>query len=276
MQAVRDVGQFTALIKEVRAKGGGLLTNWFFFLGDVERYTQQRNLFWVAHPSGVLFYKEETDLLNLYYYFAADLLQPAALQKLQKPVVLDLVSAGVEPDLAVQRMYTYWMSNGFVLYKTYRRMVLEIKEPTIAAESSALLPVGYRFGFARVEHLAEIQSLWRSSLDSLSTALPDQAELSAILENQQIPCVFAADGKIAAALQYDQRGNVVTIKHVATAAAHRRHGLAKALRDFLFAKEAIPRKYLLWVDENNLPAVEFYKASGFSFDGRVTFQLLQE
>jgi len=276
MESVIDIKHFSDLVKVPKSGGGKLISNCYLLPKDIEKYIHQGHMFWERFMNGMLFFCEETDFYYLYFYLIEKQNQFSCnkLDKCNKPVIIDFVYLESNIPESFFELKKLWKENGFNFYKTYRRMSMDISLDKNISDRKIALDNNYELTFAQLSQLEEIQELWRFNLDIFSTALPRERELMDLLVYKQIPVILDEERKIIAALQFQRSGKICTIKHVVVDKMFRQRGFAKVLLQFCLANNQDINKYVLWVDENNIPATTFYQKNGFSFDGKITYQLI--
>jgi GNAT superfamily N-acetyltransferase len=277
MQAVNDLCHYSTLVKESKSHGKSVVTNCYLLPAEINKYIQQHRMFWKQFNQGIIFLCEELDFYYLYFYLTQETHEQAPLQfeRENKPVVIDLVYLESNKPLSLSEVENQWLASGFSTYKLYRRMVLDLSSEQPASIKKNILNSDlYELSHATPGDYNDVLTLWRSSLDVFSTALPDKDELIGTLDNKQVYAVYGKNKKIVAALQFKRNGKIGFVDHVVVDDKHRNQGLANVLLQAALSENKDISKCCLWVDENNHPARKFYLKNGFYFDGRISCQLL--
>jgi ribosomal protein S18 acetylase RimI-like enzyme len=276
MEAVHDIKHFSALVKEAKSPGKTNVSNCYLLPDAINEYTRQQRLFWEKVNDGIVFFCKERDFYYLYFYLVESQEQAGILlTKRDKPIVIDLVYSESQEPSWLSEIKKRWVKSGFCIYKTYRRMSLNLPpEENLPAEQIFVNNNHYELRYASAQDYEDVQKLWRCSLDIFSTALLYENELKKLLNEKQLLALYDQDNKIAAVLQFQRKGKTGFIDHVVVNEKHRNRGLAKALLHAGLTENRDINKCYLWVDENNIPAKMFYLKSGFSFDGKISCQLL--
>ena len=270
MEPVRDLNQFSSLIREARSSGQPILTNCYLLPAEINASLAKNALFWKAAAGGVLFLREEAAFYQLYYFINPNNL--TGFQALNKPVVLEWVYRDSGKPSSVANPVSCWETCGFAIYHTYLRMELAgTANPPPSPASNR-----YRTAGARPGDMDAICRLWAGIVDRFTTATPAADELADLIARQLIHCVMDEQDNVVAVLQAQQAGKVYTLNHLAVDPAHRRQGLGHRLMQFGIdqARGLGARKILLWVADDNVAARQLHQSLGFEYDGKVTVQLL--
>lgn len=277
MNKVSDINQFNSLVMAVKKQNRKYLTNCYLFQKEIQEYIEQKNIYWSSTTDGIIFFFEESDFYYLYFYLIKLSAGTAKIlrEKPDKTIIIDLVYVESNRSLSQKMIEEYWMSNGFRPYKLYKKY--ELIGPVGKDDFPAgieFINASYRMGFAEQKHANEISALWRNSLDIFSLALPDSRELAILIKNRQIRCVFDIDGHVAGVLKQQKQGNVFSVWHVAVDKNHRHQGLARILMVFSMLENRDASRFIIWVEENNSPALNLYHHLGYNFLGKVSRQLI--
>jgi ribosomal protein S18 acetylase RimI-like enzyme len=169
-----------------------------------------------------------------------------------------------------------WMPSGFCLHSRYLRMRLAARGALPAAREDAPTGGAYRIRTDDAAYIPEILALWEHCLDPYSIALPDGDALQALMAQSQVFYVLSGEGALCAAALANRQGAKVTLQHVCVHPDFRRHGLARLLLTAAMQADraAGVDSWLLWVAQENLPAVQLYQSLGFEPDGTVSAQLI--
>lgn len=273
MQQVNDLNHFSALIKEAKISSEKLITNCFLLPAQIHPLTQQKKIFAEHMNNGICFLCDVGDFYNLYFYLP-DGIEIRYKQK-DKPVVINFVYRNSSQTDALRGVKEKWIVGGFSRYKSYRRMSLDAGSgETISRENQLIQNCAYTVTFAQNQHLDELLTLWRNTLDIYSNAMPSKEEMERLLDTQQVLCIQDHNRHVIAALQMQAENKICSIQHVAVDEKHRRRGLAKILLNYGFAESRNINRYILWVEDKNIPAIHLYLEFGFKYDGMSSNQLL--
>ncbi len=180
--------------------------------------------------------------------------------RFSKPVLMDVTFRGKRGDRETVKAF---LSHGlFREYKTYKRLVLQLKETENGAFETEFAP-GYQL--TKTANYDDVLSLWKTALDEKSTPLPNKRAFTLIQNSGRFFALTDEKGSLACVLALNRRGRNATVEHVACAPEHRRKGLAESLLKTVlqFAKDGNVSTVKLWVDEKNVPALSLYSKLGF-------------
>jgi predicted GNAT family acetyltransferase len=277
MNPVIDIFHFNILIKEAKSNGKRLISNCYLLPGEISKYINQHLMFWDSSSNGVLFFCEEKEFYFLYFFLPEAIGQDQiySIEKCTKPVIIDLVYLDSKKPQSLSNIQNQWEQNGFCVYTTYRRMSLVTPHVEAEWESWASLEKnGFLLTYAEPSLCREILKLWRQSLNPFSTSLPNEDEMVELMLNKHISCIVDKNNQVVAALQLQQNGKVCTFKHLVVNEKFRKQGFAQILFQSSIGNHKDISKYILWVDEKNIPATSLYIKSGFYYDGKISCQLV--
>jgi len=276
---VNDVNHFSYLVNASGQQGKRTISNCYLLPNDILHYTQQRKMFWSKLLNGIIFYCEENDFFYLYFYLLKEQNQNSTIimEKLGKPLVIDLVFSNTKVAQSQRYIEEFWLASGFQLYKTYKRYVLH----NLSGERKINFHPHideryYRFGYPQKTHVAEILKLWRTALDVYSIALPDEIEMLDLMEKKMLLCIFDINLKLVGVIKVQIDGKTGSLWHLAVDEEHRHYGLAKALMLSSINELKDVDRILTWVEENNFPAINLILTIGFELEGKVTRKLLDK
>lgn len=278
MEIVLDIDNYGDLIK----KGVGdrhYITNCYLLPDGIHRYTRNRQMYWEKLQNGVIFLCEERDFFYLYFYlnYPKISLSQTWRKKFNKPIIIDLVYQRLHAPQDLMEMEDQLVQCGFQRYKRYQRMVLDLtkkeKDPIKTAPAQANR---YEVRLPSQSDCDAILSIWKNNLDIYSTPMPIHENLYELINNHQVICAYEKSGKLVAALHIGVHGTLGSIERIAVMEDHRRYGLAQELVDYGFLLKSKIKRYFLWVDESNLPAIRFYLKNGFALDGKRNSQLIMK
>lgn len=273
MEIVNSIQHFSTLVKETKQHGKVVFSNCYLMAQEINKYTQNHNMFWEKLNNGLIFLCRERDFYYLYFYLF-DIEESAvskSLNNLDKPVVIDFVFNEKQKQSQLFEVECLWQKSGFKLHDTYSRMFLQ---GPVHVDKELNIPSGYYLRHTTSRDLLTIENLWRSSLDLFSTALPRREELAKILDEEPLLATYDMYESLVAVMHVITKGKVGIINHVVVSEENRKQGLAKILLHANFLHYDRIEKWYLWVSDKNHSAKIFYSKSGFVFDGIISHQFL--
>ena len=228
----------------------GVLTNNFMTKADYQREIAAGTLFYQEFAGGLLLFCRRDGFSKFYYY-----LQDAAIL----PPLPDnevLMAEQVCPPHSGNAAGSWLERQGFA--PCLRRIRLA-REAGAFPNSGTARP-------AYPEEAAQIDALLRASFDARTGCLPSESELQAAIAAGQMLCTTAPDGSVTGVLHHRPARGATELRHLAVAPAWRRQHLAQALFSCYMAQTA-GQKSLVWVREDNAPALGFYTHCGYRPDG---------
>ena len=276
MEKINSPKEFAALIKDYKKNHKKVLSNCFFLPDEVEYMTKQQKLFVESREDLLCFYTEEADCWRLYYYMEAGM--PVAIEKKDKPLILDYVFRGEEEEKLRASGSESWIRAGFAPYKRYRRMECagEAFCPPVDQEEKLS---AYPMEFLKETDYHTVQKLWRESLDVYSTLLPEREEFTEFCQKGQLLGMRLSDGEAGAVIIAIPKGRTGFLQHLVVSPEFRGLGMGRTLfckaTEHLLAEEKT-QKVNFWVDEENIHAIEIYKRMGYVYDGFISRQFKLE
>lgn len=276
MRLVKDIHHLNKLINEVKEKSQIVTTNFFLLPNRINDYIYERRLYFNDDPNSLIFFCEEADFFYLYFFLVDSENQEnfSWLNHLQKPVIIDLISNEKSKSPILDSVENYWISNGFKHFRLNRRMAADRTSiKTDANRDNKHSGDPYHVHYAKKIDAPEVLKLWRNNLDRYTAPFPNLDDLAILIENSQVIGGYNMDNQLAAALQFSQIHHLSTIEYLAVNPDYRRKGFAQLLLNFYFSNSDNIRKFYLWVNDINKPAIRLYENNGYYFDGKINRQL---
>ncbi len=238
-------------------------TNCFLQPEDWEGILKQGKVFRMEFSGGVYLLAEKERQFDLLYFLERNT-KPVSLPDMQKPVILEQVSAertGVSPALEE------WEAVGFRRYLRRKRLFLAAKN---AGQESREIT------FCGENEQERIQMLLAESFEPYTSELPDAETLAADLWEKRVIAV-RKDGKLLGFLRFGREKKISVLRQIAVLPAARGRGIGDGLlRDWLALERENIAKFQLWVREDNPPALRMYEKLGFRQDGRIAPVMIKE
>ncbi len=257
MITIKRAADGNALAAEIaRSRSLGMRTNFYAAAEELSLPAEKGQVLRLAFAGGFYCLREREKQFDLTFFLEQDAV-PAAIPKLEKPVVLEQVAlAGKElsPTAAA------WEKIGFVPYLQRKRMTLSAKKTAAEVREIA---------FAKEEEAEIIFDTMQAVFEPYTSALPDMETLRRdILENRVL---VAREGEeMLGFLRFGREKKVSVLWQIAVLPQGRGKGIGAGLvRDWIALERAEAAKFQLWVREDNLPACKMYEKRGFLPDGRI-------
>lgn len=207
-----------------------------------------------------LFWEYDTQI-KLYCFLEKDIKEVLCLPEFEKPLILEYVALkGKE-----QKPFS-WEQMGLSFYKERSRYHLLTKkidwnEHDVGDERDVL--------YASLDLAEEILNLMHTSFEPYASLLPDLKELEEDILNERV-IVRMQDGNLCGFLRFSVEKQVLKFMQIVVLefAQGQKVGTNLIIDCFYEMKEQI-KKYILWVDEENLSAMHLYTKMGFLPDGRI-------
>ena len=208
---------------------------------------------------------------------------PAAL-RFQRPSVIEnpFAAATVEAPAegAPARLAQLARAWGFETIRTSRRLerALDAFDPLAHSPEAA----GCRVGPAGPEDAGAVARMLAQGFDPRCDFIPDSDELAQALAQQRILCAWPDEapqgqGEPAALLHFEE-GAVTMLRHLFVSEALRGRGVARALLAayLVQARTRQAHRAILWVRDDNAPALALYASFGYRFEGRRSEEYFKE
>lgn len=267
MKKITELKQFTEIAKNYRRAE----TNFFMLPAHISALCEQGVLY-ASENNGIFkILCSRDDYFNFYYYAVenaefefSDVLTIAD----DKDILLDTVSSKDSESNFIAGMLS---KNIIDRYKVYQRMTLDIHNYDRSFDGELCEGYSENGKF----NPREIIKLWRDVLDEKSTPLPDAEQLTEINSNKRLITVYNGD-RLSGTGMLEITGKRAVLQHLSVSPIDRRKGLADYIvtRIIRLAADNNIRILNLWVDKENLPAVNLYVHKGFVPDGIISKQYI--
>ncbi len=238
-------------------------TNCFLRPEEWDGIMERGKVFRTEFSGGLYLLAEKERQFDLFYFLEQDAV-PVSLPELQKPVILEQVSAertGASP--APEE----WKTVGFRRYLQRKRLFLAAKN---AGKESREIT------FCKENEQERIQTLLAESFEPYTSELPDAETLAADLREKRV-IAARKDGSLLGFLRFGREKKISVLRQIAVLPAARGGGIGDGLvRDWLALEREDVAKFQLWVREDNPPALRMYEKLGFLPDGRIAPVMIKE
>ena len=237
----------------------GMKTNFYGsaedLLPELEKITK------MEFNGGCYLFHEKGKQFDLYFFLEKDA-KPAALPKLQTPLVLEQFAVAKNPPVLEE-----WEAVGFEKYLQRKRLFLSAKKTETEQREVS---------FAKAEEAEKIFSMMEDAFEPYTSALPDLETLKQdVSENRVI--AFREGEKLLGFLRFGREKKVSVLWQIVVTPEGRGKSIGNSLvRDWVSLERDEVAKFQLWVREDNPPALRMYEALGFLPDGRIAPVMLKK
>ncbi len=259
MEAVRDPAGIVAMRQRMKT-GTGFLTNLFLTDAVLSGQAAAGRLYGMAAEGVNYFVLESGEFHRL--YFAANSLErlQATLPELSLAGVEDCITDLLGRPEEVDRMVPAFLSAGFSVYTQFQRMT------RVPSATEALTGGDEGVRYAGAGEAAAVYEIIKAHFDARAEHIPSWEEISAAIGRQSV-VIADGRGETAAVLFYDRTGVSTVLRYWLVLPPFRRQGYGdKVLRRY-FADCAGCRRFMLWVQCSNNPAIRHYTHYGYRPDG---------
>lgn len=268
MELVKNLDHYNELLNQAKSKGNLKFSNCLFLKQDIIDLTNKNNLFYKFVENGIFFFKNNKNLVYLYYYLNS--FRNINLNGINKNLMIELVDR--KNSNRAKSHVEEWEKSGFSKYCTNREMILtlseEKKEHIYDEEKDFTIRLGY------LEETDRILKLWAANLDEISMPLPTKDELVKLIKNNQIVVLLANGKKLVGAMQFSIENNRSLFSHIVIDKNFRNKGLGTKMINYCLKYSSVD-KFYLWVNENNKKAIDIYTKLGYEFSTKISIQLLK-
>lgn len=206
---------------------------------------------------------------RMYYYLNDFSIMPILANENYEVELLHRTMAGVP-----EREVDYLLRLGFS--KAQLRVQL-------AGAYAAMMPsvgkhTGFEVGFAHDEQEVEVAAeLFNSLFDPLTGEHMNEDEYSELLNGRQVIVAKNADGVFLGAAHVRRAGRVTELVHLAVVPAARRHGVGRALCDYMVecCRDDEKSRFVLFTQADNEKALSLYQGKGFALTGKASLSIVR-
>lgn len=248
--------------EEAVAKGvlaiAGQISNMVWTVDEIRKLIDRRMLFLEEVPAGRLWFSCGTFRNQLFFQINRDRIHLLRADQMPElPCVSEVIYSGMQKEKKeAERSVLARLS--FEKKHTVRFMSWtgRMKQP------KTFQPICFRL--AGMEDFSSVQEMHEVCFDRLTDAVPDETELIEAIGNG---CVFVGTPENEAdpvgSVMLIRNRNRVLIRHVAVAPAFRHRGIGAAMMGQILSSLRTGEKCVLWVKEENDPAIRLYEHMGF-------------
>ena len=263
-----DIQQYQSIVERYRV--AGCLSN-DYLQARAEGLIAEGRLFVDCHEQNAYVLEDKGNCYRMYYYLN-NLKAPDAVDVVDKPVVVEILYRGGDHFPVAER--DYLMALGFEedLIRDQYAAVYKDLTPAIQTDS-----VNVR----EAEDLNEVAwacQLFNETFDPFSGDFIPEGEYEQLFDNGAILLAADNDGNLLGALHQTLERNVAWVSHVAVVPEVRGKHVGQALVDAFIERNHTTDKsrYMLWVQQQNEPAVAMYRKKGFQYLNKSTLSLIRK
>lgn len=253
MKRINDLQELSRLITAQWKRG--VVTNAAFSAEAFRKEIEAGTLYAQELSSALVLLRrrEGFDRLNFY-------LQPEGNLAGWEPEQTTVLEIPSRPqDAALRASESLWEKSGFTLQ--FRRKRIVLKEDANLKTVDCRVPVRP----ALVQDQKQIERIMYQAYDPLTACLPTKEELAEDITKGDVLCA-EEDGRIMGFIHLSCTRRATECRHLAVLPEARGRGIALSLLAADCRRARTPQ-YLLWVAENNLPALQLYEKAGYVPDG---------
>lgn len=120
-------------------------------------------------------------------------------------------------------------------------------------------------------------TLFNMTFDKWSGDFIAPSSYQSLLDRKSVLIAKDSKGELLGAFESEVERGVNWLRHFAVTETARGRGVGKSLLDSVVEKGHVDdnSRYMLWVQQSNLPAVNMYKKKGFSYMGKSTLSMIK-
>lgn len=257
----RSVAQeLETILPQVRTGARRFVTNFFPLPEELSLWIGRGLRVVASNERFVVLARPEKDCTRLFFSGSRSEMTsvlPMALQAVSKPCVVDLVgSSEANSDIANE-----FLDHGFTPYMCLSRLV---------RKNAFEFPNGGSFlsscGSADPGNAVEILGYLRGSFDVYADQIPGEEEILRAIRNGQVRVLRLTEG-LSGFLWFEKRGATSLIRYWWVSEDNRGRGIGSQLMRDYFSVTKDCTRHLLWLREDNRPAIACYRHYGYSPDG---------
>lgn len=268
MEKLSDIQQYQSIVERYRL--AGCLSN-DYLQARAEGLIAEGRLFVDCYEHNAYLLEDKGNCYRMYYYLN-DLTTHDAVDVPDKPVVVEILYRGVEHFPVAER--DYLLALGFE-ENLIRDQYAAVYKDLTKGENPVAVVVRLSYD---LEEVAWACDLFNATFDPFSGEyIPEEDHLQ-LLNNGQILIAVDHLGMKMGALHQTVERNVAWISHVAVVLESRGKHVGPALVDAFVERNHTSDKsrYMLWVQQQNEPAVSMYRKKGFQYLNKSTLSLILE
>ena len=268
VEKLSDIKQYQSIVERYRLSG--CLSN-DYLQARAEGLIADGRLFVDCHEHNAYLLEDKGNCYRMYYYLN-DLTTLDAVDVSDKPVVVEILYRGGDHFPVAER--DYLLALGFE-ENLIRDQYAAVYKDLTTGENTCAVVVRLACDLGEVTWACD---LFNITFDPYSGDYIPEDEYPQLLDNGQILIAVDHQGVKLGALHQSVERNVAWISHVAVVAEARGKHVGQALADAFVERNHTSDKsrYMLWVQQQNEPAVSMYRKKGFKYLKKSTLSLIKK
>ncbi len=277
MKKVETLDDYKDLLRQNKEERNRVDTNCLLLPGAMNAFITSGTLFVEQYSDGLVFFVDEGNFFNLYYFWESGVPLPNLQQ--DKPVLIEELNNNGSRDVYISQLEPVLKQAGFSLFKHNLQVAAAMKErqqelrERYAQKKSSLEAQGYRFAFCTDgAGMKQVVSLWESALNP--TDIPQSHKT--VDPDNQVLCIFDNENTLCAAKWWHHSGKTSEGRHVVTHKDFERRGLASTLQ-LAWLVDGLDHgveRYMTWIADTNAPSLAMHQKIGFLCNGRTSKQYI--
>jgi ribosomal protein S18 acetylase RimI-like enzyme len=261
MRPVLSVTEVLEGMQRAKARASNYSTNFFPTEKRLQEWVTRRELQQSGSGEVVFYLRRDRDFWHLYHCAGNAAALEERLGSLPESegekLVVDLVGKG-DSQAELTGIYS---RVGFRLHGRLLRLAFAPKEPPV-------LPVATGVEFASGPDAPEIVELLERHFDKYAEQIPLAHEIEAAVSMRQV-LVVKWEEALAGLLFFETQGVTSTLRFWAVAEKFRELKVGSKLMRHYLASQSGVKRFVLWVADQNLGAIQKYQHYGYAPDGLV-------
>lgn len=257
MRSVISLDSLYVELDAVKRQAVAMQTNLFIDRAQIQRWIEGGALEITIEADMLLLFRHDRNFEHLYYWGNAQSL-PHTLADFarytQKTTVTDLIHR--EGDIATAAVF---QKAGFEPYTQLCRMVRAGVPDSETGDDNNIRP-------AHSDEATVVLAALEAIFDRFAENLPTMEEISMAAEDGRLLVISRGD-ELVGGLLFDQCGVTAHMRYCWVDPRLHGQGLGSALIRRYHAMCPQVRRFVLWVQSDNRPAIALYRRFGYSFDG---------
>lgn len=269
MRGINTWEEVLGFVSEFRNKGC-FINNFYPNESEMSVWIENGEFFVGAVDGTSCFFVRKTEIAAFLYFFVADICDlKQTLPKIQnllsgEVLVYDYICKNDEERNRIKEVSALCE---FELHTSLRRMSFVSNGVSFENESEV--------AFAGYEDLDCLLGIFKSAFDPISERIPTRHQLKSYVEHRSV-LICKKQNQIAGFAVIAIHKKMMYLKHLFTSPDFRRQGIAeKLLKKAFFLSEGCVR-FMLWVIDTNIPAINLYKKFGYDFEALSNYTFISK
>jgi ribosomal protein S18 acetylase RimI-like enzyme len=253
MKVVKNIKEIFKKTNKIREEGI-ILSNFFFTKKRILELIKKKKLFKIIDKFNLILLKKNKNYYNLYFFCNNYLKLSVSLKNLKiKNYVCDLIVFNKN----YKNLYKSFLNNKF---KPYRNLIRLVRVKKIYKEY-----LNTDVHYANNKDSKNIFLILKKNFDMYSDQIPALKDIQNSIKNHEI--IIIKKRKILIALLiFENIKNLLKINYWFVKKEYQNMGFGSKLMKFFLTKYSKTKRVVLWVDKNNLKAINKYHHFEFKKD----------